>query len=115
MSLFNYYCMLLLTTRKQSVFAHVIVGQAPNQDNVPSLAVAPSCHAHAGVAAWLTLPGTDASAVTHPQQLLVLLLQLAFQVPHSLLNAPVTLFRLQLDHRIDRTRKKKAQRDDTCV
>jgi len=46
----------------------------------------------AGVAAWHIL-----SSLTHPQQLLVLLLQLALQVPHSLLNAPVTLFRLQME------------------
>lgn len=44
-----------------------------------------------------------ASAVTHPQQLLVLLLQLAFQVPHPLLDAPVTLLRLHADHSIDET------------
>lgn len=65
-----------------------------------SVTDASSCHAHTGVAAW-----HDASTVTHPQQLLVLLLQLAFQVPHSLLNAPVTLFRLQMDHSIDRTKE----------
>lgn len=45
----------------------------------------------------------DASAVTHPQQLLVLLLQLAFQVPHSLLDAPVALLRLQMDRSADGT------------
>lgn len=44
-----------------------------------------------------------APAVTHPQQLLVLLLQLAFQVPHPLLDAPVALLRLRTDHSIDGT------------
>lgn len=42
----------------------------------------------------LSVAWRDASAVTHPEQLLVLLLQLAFQVPHPLLDAPVTLLRL---------------------
>lgn len=40
-------------------------------------------------------------SLTHPQQLLVLLLQLAFQVPHPLLYAPVTLLRLQMEQRQD--------------
>lgn len=44
------------------------------------------------------LAGAAASTVTHPQQLLVLLLQLALQVPHPLLYAPVTLLRLHTDH-----------------
>lgn len=53
--------------------------------------------------------------VTHPQQLLVLLLQLAFQVPHPLLDAPVTLLRLRMDHSIEQHKKRKREeevRDD---
>lgn len=47
----------------------------------------------------------NSSAVTHPEQFLVFLLQLAFQVPHSLLNAAVTLLCLQMGYSKDRKEK----------
>lgn len=64
-----------------------------------------ACHRLSVTLAW-----RHASALTHPQQLLVLLLQLAFQVPHSLLDAPVTLFRLRTDRSVNRMKGQASQK-----